>query len=319
MKTKDGIQISLFEYRPEKPTAGALPILLVHGLGASSRAFDLVDQYSFAQFLACQGHITYAINLRGTAPSEVPDWKDRQAWSWNLDTHIQEDIPAAIQWICKRTLSKQLHWIGHSMGGICYFGMVAKNQVQKIASAITIASSLDYSETGSSYEKLLGLKKALSLIPYFPLGLTHKALAPLIGYFKSDFEKFHVYPDNMDRKIFQKLMKNFHTIPSSLLRQLATLFEQGGIRDDRGVQYLSALREAERYPPTLAIAGDMDLQCSPDAVERTVSHFPENKIEFKTFGLGYGHQTHYGHFDLICGIHAPKEVWPVVSNWLAKF
>ncbi len=318
-QTKDNVKISIFEYKPDEPTEGALPVMLIHGLGSSHRSFDIFPEVSLAKHLASKGFFVYSVNLRGSSPSAQPNWANRKAWNWDLDTFIDQDIPAAIDWICKRTLSQRLHWIGHSMGGIAYYVLAAKNLTSKIASGLTIGASLDYSHSGSSYEMILKLSKWGHLIPYFPLGLTYSALSPFVGRMNTRFEKFLVYPKNIEPTVFRKLMSdNFHSIPTPLLLQLTTLFQHGGVKSRNGDKYLELLKKSKNLPPTLAIAGDMDLQCPPEAVEKTIALFPKENSALKTFGLGYGNQTHYGHFDLICGKAAPLEVWPEINAWLEK-
>ncbi|MBA0746642.1 hypothetical protein Gogos_009144, partial [Gossypium gossypioides] len=51
--------------------------------------------------------------------------------------------------------------------------------------------------------------------------------------------------------------------------------------------------------PVLAIAGDQDLICPPEAVEETAKLFPENLVTYKPFGEPHG--PHYAHYDLVGG------------------
>lgn len=56
------------------------------------------------------------------------------------------------------------------------------------------------------------------------------------------------------------------TIPAKLLLQLTTAFREGGLRDRRGT-YLYKDHLHKSSVPILALAGDQDLICPPEAVE----------------------------------------------------
>ena len=66
----------------------------------------------------------------------------------------------------------------------------------------------------------------------------------------------------------------------------------------------------------LLMSGDRDLQCHAEFIERTWRHLPGDRHERLHFGVEQGHAAHYGHFDLISGIHAEDEVYPPILAWL---
>ena len=123
------------------------------------------------------------------------------------------------------------------------------------------------------------------------------------------------------------------TIPSNLLLHLATAFEEGGLRDRNGTFfYKHHLRKSN--VPVLAIAGDRDTICPPEAVygriiiaiisvssrlqplnsqltlslflfldvdnkAETVKVIPGTLVTYKVFGEPDG--PHYGHYDIVGG------------------
>ena len=66
----------------------------------------------------------------------------------------------------------------------------------------------------------------------------------------------------------------------------------------------------------LAIAGDRDEQCPPDAAERTLAALGSPRRELRVFGPDHGHADHYGHFNLVVGRRAPAEVFPCIDTWM---
>lgn len=66
-------------------------------------------------------------------------------------------------------------------------------------------------------------------------------------------------------------------MPSKLLLQLKTVFQEGGLRDRSGTFiYKNHLRESK--VPILAIAGDQDLICPPEAVYGIKTSLPNRLI-----------------------------------------
>ncbi|KAJ9676921.1 hypothetical protein PVL29_022094 [Vitis rotundifolia] len=103
------------------------------------------------------------------------------------------------------------------------------------------------------------------------------------------------------------------TVPSKLLLQLTTAFQEGGLRDRDGTFfYKHHLRKSN--VPVLAIAGDRDRVCPPEAVYETVKHIPGNLVAYKVFGEPDG--PHYGHYDLVGGPSAADQVHPCLSKFL---
>lgn len=114
--------------------------------------------------------------------------------------------------------------------------------------------------------------------------------------------------------------------------QLTTAFQEGGLRDRNGTFFYKHHLHKSNVP-VLAIAGDRDVVCPPEAVygriiidiisassisklssniifvsfsvfdvfneAETVKHIPGNLVTYKVFGEPDG--PHYGHYDLVGG------------------
>ncbi|KAK8958151.1 hypothetical protein KSP40_PGU020975 [Platanthera guangdongensis] len=88
------------------------------------------------------------------------------------------------------------------------------------------------------------------------------------------------------------------TIPTKVLLQLATAFRIGGLRNRAGTfLYKDSLHRCD--VPILALAGDRDLICPPEAVYETVKLIPASKVSYRVFGKPDG--PHYAHYDLVGG------------------
>ncbi|KAK4280754.1 hypothetical protein QN277_012334 [Acacia crassicarpa] len=218
---------------------------------------------------------------------------------WDFDHYLEEDVPAAMEYIRTHCQPKdgKLHAIGHSMGGILLYATLSHccfhGKDSGLASVVTLGSSLDYSPSRSSLKLLLPLAdptQALK-IPVIPISA-----------------------QEMDQKLFRKLvLNNFCTIPSKLLLQLKSVFEKGGLCDrSRSFFYKEHLPKSK--VPILAIAGDQDLICPPEAVYETAKLIPEEFITYKVFGEPGG--PHYAHYDLVGGRKVADHVYPCLTEFL---
>ncbi|KAJ6910675.1 hypothetical protein NC652_021360 [Populus alba x Populus x berolinensis] len=105
------------------------------------------------------------------------------------------------------------------------------------------------------------------------------------------------------------------TIPAKLILQLTTAFQKSGLCDRSGkFFYKDHLHKSN--VPVLAIAGDQDLICPPEAVEETVRLIPEHLASYKVFGEPGG--PHYAHYDLVGGRKAVEQVYPCIIEFLSR-
>jgi pimeloyl-ACP methyl ester carboxylesterase len=71
--------------------------------------------------------------------------------------------------------------------------------------------------------------------------------------------------------------------------------------------------------PVLAIAGDVDPIFPPNQVK---AYARKVDAEYHVFGDASSPRddpdTHYSHYDVICGRHAPHKVFPIVAEFLER-
>jgi fermentation-respiration switch protein FrsA (DUF1100 family) len=204
------------------------------------------------------------------------------------------------------------------MGGILLYAHLAQGAGIHIRSGIAVASSLDYSDTGSDFEKLLPVLPFGQLLPTLHLNLLGRALAPLAGRMDNPMDRFNAQLSNVEGALFRKLVAtNFSPAPVPLLMQLSSLFEEGGLRSQcDSLTYLEGL--AESKVPVLAVVGDRDRQCSLEAAKRPIDALGEPST-LRLFGKEEMGEDHYGHYDLLIGKRAQQEVLPVMLDWLTQF
>jgi len=88
-------------------------IVLVPGFANNSECFNLSDHYSIAKDLADRGRWVYLFDPRGMGVNS-----GRHDPYYTVDTLIDHDLPAVLDFIFQRSCCKPSILMGHSMGGI---------------------------------------------------------------------------------------------------------------------------------------------------------------------------------------------------------
>lgn len=304
----DGIRLAIHRVPPPRGEGPA--VILCHGLSTNHLGLHLPGR-SLAAWLAAHGYDVYLPDLRGSGLSDVP--KE----GWDLDDHVFRDVPAILEAVRRKSGRDRVQWVGHSMGGLILFCYGIAHPDAPIRSGVTIASALDYRAGDSGYRSLLALRPLLEKLPGIPYGTVVHLLAPLLGRMPTPIDAFQVWHGNTEPAIVRWLhARCFHTVPTKLLASLATTFEERGLCDGR--RRIFYFEEAGRYRiPTLLLAGSKDRQVSVEAVRLTAERLG-GRAEVKVHGLAWGDAHEYGHWDLILGCTAEREVWPEILAWLRE-
>ncbi|PAN29048.1 hypothetical protein PAHAL_5G196900 [Panicum hallii] len=249
------------------------------------------------------------------------------SYDWDFDHYLEEDVPAAMDYIRKQSVPKdgKLLAIGHSMGGILLYAMVSKCGFEgaepELAAIVTLASSVDYTTSNSSLKMLLPLADPAEMlrVPAIPLGALLSTTYPISSrapYILSLLRSQISAKEMMDPELLSKLiLNNFCTVPAKVLLQLTTAFRDGGLCNRNGTFFFKEHLHKIKVP-VLALAGDEDLICPPEAVYETVKLIPQHLVTYKVFGAPEG--PHYAHYDLVGGRKAVHEVYPCIIEFLSQ-
>ena len=318
----DGWPLALYRYAPRGDAPRGEPVLLLHGLGTCAKQFDLPvgpsapPTPSLSRWLSARGYDVWACDLRGVGGSRHPGSSRRGRWTWTVDDHLHRDVPAFLRYILQRSDHDRLHWVGHSMGGILLLCHCALFGSDRVASGVAAAAAIDYSGIDSRYDLIVPLKELGLLVRRVPSGTAIRWLAPLFGRVKTPLEAALYNPANMQPEAMRALVGRAHyDISGAALHQLATLFAPGGLRalEDNAPYAAQAHRIST---PILFLSGERDLQCAPAVVERAHASLGGSGHEVARFGKRHGQVEDYGHFDLLSGRRADREVFPHVLAWL---
>ncbi len=313
----DGWRLAIHRYRPQGNHAGK-PVILCHGLGGNRHSFDLAGAPSLATFLRRRGWDVWLLELRGSGASDRPGiWISNVPYSWGFDDHLERDMPAAIDYVIKRTRASAVHWVGHSMGGMLAEAYLARQNDHRIASVVAIGSPADFSKINRPlFHKLLDLRCILRVLPVAPMTFFAKALIPIIHRLPLRVQGLF-YPPNIDAAVAKRIVAIGSPVlmSSQLWLDFGRFLEKGMPVDKRGTPYLKYFSDST--VPVLLLCGSRDAMAPPASV--CVAAHPENvrgDRKCVTCGRESGCKEDYGHIDLLVGMSAEAEVFPVVLEWL---
>jgi pimeloyl-ACP methyl ester carboxylesterase len=298
--TRDGWTLGLGRRLP-RGVALRPPLLLVHGLGMNRQAFDFgVERYSLSAHLARAGFDCFALDLRGHGLSRQGPTR-----TWNLDDHLREDLPAAMDAVREVTGERQIVIVGHSQGALLALAAACLHP-QRVRAVAALAPPVHFRQ-----ERL----RTLVAMRHLPaLRRTRRALgwaAPFAGRWRPALADLFINSNNIERPVLQRLLANaIEDLQPGVLDQYALFVEEDSFRSADGTVDYRGLLAGGRCP-ALFVSAVRDGLAPPEVVQAG-------------FELWGGPKRHwrcgraYGHADLVLGFGAPEVVFPVVRDFLVE-
>ena len=313
-RTADGWNLALYRYRP-RGTPRPLPVLCGHGMAGTHLIYDLHPDYSLARYLAGQGFDTWLVDLRGRGDS-WPDGGPDPRLQWTFDDFAARDLPAAVE--CVRALggSDAALWIGMEMSGQALYAAAVLGTAAHVRAAVTCGSPV--------------VTPASALVPgvtsaprarrhgRVPFRAGARFAGPVLAYAGAAVLESSFRRCNSDPLAVARYFRN--GIPdeaTDLVDQFAAWIRRGAMTAaDGSLDYAAGLADVRL--PLLLLAAARDLQRPPEAVEAALAAFGSADKRVVRVGTAAGFSVDYGHDDLLAGLAAPREVFPLVASWLAE-
>jgi pimeloyl-ACP methyl ester carboxylesterase len=319
-RTHDGWQLALYRYQPPKRSHHT-PVLLCHGMSSNRWDMDGPGRVSLARYLLRRGYDVWVVELRGAGRSTRPTWWNGKRYNWRFEDYVHHDAPALLRKVLRETGAAQVHWVGHSMGGMIAYALLMTPVHKKIASAVTLGSPT-MSEVGHPMLDFgVPYRAALRFLPdRVPIGTLARLGSPFAGWLAKRLEptiaELGWHPGNADLNLFRTLMLTaVDDLPASLLREFARWYDTRAMSDRYGM--FDFTEHLERITtPLLIIAGSKDGLTPPRDLEHVYTRVASNDKAFRIIGKKHGFRRDYSHADLILGLYAPDDVYPVVLDWL---
>jgi pimeloyl-ACP methyl ester carboxylesterase len=306
-RTDDGYRIGVTRYRPTEPR-GLDPVVLLGPPAANRLLLDLVDEFSLARHLAERGFDTGLVEWRGRGLSTRPRLFSKVGYDWSFDEYVEKDLPAALAAVARGTGREGCHLVGYSFGGmVVYAHLGDPARAERVRSAVTLGAPATF-KFQSKYLFSWPLRNLRWLRHRFFMRL----LAPLFGWRYLPAVRLLHEPGRISGELFRRFMVNATSnFGSNELLQLGDWLENDAFRSiDHRRDYREGMKAIT--VPFLAVAGNKDRLAPPPSVKD--AHDLVGSTD-KKFVIA---RTPYGHLDLLLAHDAPREVYPLVSDWLAK-
>ncbi len=314
--TRDGWHLAMHRYRPRAEGPGRGAVILCHGLLANRANLDLDDRRSLARHLSRQGFDAWVLELRGTGFSRDPKGR-RGLTRITFDDYVLQDLPAAIDAVCRETGVDEVQWVGHSMGGMLIYAYLSTREDPRVLSATTIASPVDFNVVARHVRPLLKLRPLLRLGPV-GLGWILRAMLPFLLASRSEKIHIGVLRENLTSRELSEILINViegFGAPG-VLAQFGEWVEQGTFRSGDGTIEYGALTHLRC--PLLALAAEKDLLTPPASVAPAVERAPSVEKVYRLFGRLSGDDRDFGHGDIVLSDAARERVFPVITDWLVR-
>ncbi len=291
------------------------PVVLVHGISSNHHFWDLGPDRSLAEHLHSQGFDVWNMDLRGHGPARFDRDGKRQKAGWTVDDYGAYDLPAAFTYVQEQTGHDELHYVGHSMGGMVLAVYLATHDDVPLASAVAVASPLDFRDadplTGFALRNAW-MTAPLSFIPS-PMGaklIANLRRSPL----SIDDHLFN--PANVSPTARQQMYKSVVSpLSRGEVRQFGRAHKTGDFTSmDGSVVYREALGDVA--VPMLFLAGRADRIAPADSVWSYYDAVGSDDKRFVVLSETNGFSGDYGHLDPGVGDRAQHEVYPLISDWL---
>ena len=317
VRTRDDWRIALYHY-PAAPKRYETPILLCHGLGANRFNFDLGPEVSLARYLQQEGFEVWSIDLRGRGHSGRTARGAR--WSGNthvFDDYVREDARAAIRHVLGKTGASQVHWIGHSMGGLVLYALLQGEEAESIASGVAIASPGNYTRMGGNLLTRV-LFSVLRIFPRIRLPFLASGLAPLLSRVRLPGDALFLNRANVESGPMERALCHLVSdVSRGEISQFLDWMKSGDFRTyDRTTSYQQNLGKVRR--PLFCIAGARDYLVPPSSVAAAYDRVASDRKDFLVLGRDQGQEEDYGHGDLLMGKNVHREVFPRILDWLVS-
>lgn len=290
------------------------PVLIVHGIGANHRNFDLAGDRSLARVLSASGRDVWLVTLRSALAT-----RERLM---RFDAMVAHDLPAAARTVRARTGHAAIDYVGFSMGGMLLYAALGRTlPVAEVRRAAFVGSPGRVDLPLAPLRLLRFLPRWL--FPRLRLRLLSRLIAFAAEWVPSTPLHRIVYnPRNMPRGVAAAALVNMvEDLPAPLLADFAAwAFGDGEIRV-AGARALDGLRGVTI--PVTFFAGAADGLAPPSAVRTAYAAWGADVPDFgdkhlQVIGVEHGSSADYGHGDLAIGTDVAREVFEPVAAFLRE-
>ena len=313
--TKDGWNLAIHRHKPHKPLAGAMPVILVHGIITNKYFMDLDTDHSLAYHLKTIGYDVYAVSLRGCGESYIESENE----NFSFDDMVDKDVPAIISEVCNISGKTKINWVAHSMGAMImysYLGISPKKEKDKVKSFVSLGGPGNLAHSSPVIGKIA--LKYISFSKRVDIKLLAKFILPFVSLFNSPLKEIFYNPQVTPKNTVKKMLVGIENIPDGLMMQMLDWVAKGGDIVSVDKKYNYTERQTQITCPILFIAGGYDNVATPSSLKSVYEKVNSKYKEFHIISESEGFSGDYGHACLVMGKNAKKEIFPLIETFLTK-
>ena len=336
VETADGHLLAIEHFHSAPSAVITPPIVLCPGFGGNRFNFDLDESHSLARHLATAGFDVWIVELRGQGRSKNQTRSRDTAGSigWTIDDHVEEDLPALLKAITKLSARRKVIWIGHSLGGMVAYCLLARRPEyeQFFAGLITLGAPAHvvrpwywrFLVSIEFFFYLLGAKRTVSV--RLPLKIVYSLIETWPG--STRLFRYWANPKNIESSVVMRTISvGLEPLSIAILQQWVRSMRHNSLLSfDGSFDYFSNLDRITI--PILFISGTVDRVASAKTIlaayDRVQAHDKRIRV-FGRQGFEIGptlsrrvckDSVDYGHEDLLVGEANHTEVFSYVVSWL---
>ena len=321
--TDDGWTLPLHRFLPaEGATPIAYPLVLAHGLNMNRGCWALGSHASLIEALTARGHDVFTFEYRGTSGTRPGNSK---RWDYSIDDHVDRDIPALLGEIERQTGSSEVHWVGHSMGGMLLYLYAGRYGSQRIRRAVTLGSPIRFDlPRGIPRGLAKGVARQLYSWLRTPLRLGAFFTLPVSVGLRRLLLRRVLNPDHFTaREVTALCTSSLEDVSGPIhgvFLDLAASSKHLCPPKDSAVPGLAPGALEALRSPLLVISGLVDGVAPPRVVEPAFEHSGSEQAAYICLGSPGQPTTPtyppFGHCDLASGAASIAEVLPLIARWL---
>lgn len=311
VRTGDDWSLQLYRRRPEG--GGGEPVFLCHNVMGNHLTFQYPAGLSLVDTLVGAGYDCWLADLRGCRSATPP--AGRRKSDVTLDDMLVHDIPSVLACIREQTGSDRVHWVGHSLGGMLAYAYDLDTGGAGLASMTTLCALPGFD--GIAYKPAPTLLGLATRLPWLLAGIV-RGLAPLYKRLRIQTPVMPVNWENVSPELDTGALFNGLEGPAPLIVKELDFWAAHGIWRMRNDHLDVAARIAELHTPLLAVFGEADTLTPRPQMERFIESLQNPDTKAVWLGKAEGFSADYNHGDVIMSPHGPREVYPLIVDWLAS-
>jgi poly[(R)-3-hydroxyalkanoate] polymerase subunit PhaC len=333
IEADDGFPLVIERLASSSDLAGP-SVVLCHGFGGNRFNFDLDDRHSLARYLIREGFDVWLVELRGHGRSKAAPHMPASRRPWNMDHHVEMDLPAILQAIARLSGQQPMIWIGHSLGGTLAYCLLARRPEFErfLAGVITIGSPAHVTRPPGRFLapatlfllKVFGRRRTLPLRRAARIVFSDAARrCGSQTVWRRWVNPENIHPDVLARTVDAGL----EDLSIATLRQWSLSLQDGNLLTaDGGFDYCCGLARiavpflfvagtGDRIAPVETVLSAFDCVGSADKCLRVFGKDGFEQWPDRTTKTLSG-RVDYGHEDLLLGEASSLEVFPYVAEWI---